>query len=99
VRVDLVDVFAEFGARLSLNFLDLLEATALDEGALGLEVLGKDLGELSAHVGEDVVGGELEEGFEGGHVGAHLDDVLEGLLGLVLEVLGRLLEHVDGEEA
>ena len=98
MRVDLIDVFAELGTRLSLNFLDLLETTTLDESALGLEVLGKDLGELSAHVGEDVVGSELEEGFEGGNVGAHLDDVLEGLLGLVLEVLGRLLEHVHGEE-
>jgi len=98
VRVDLIDVFTEFASRLSLNLLDLLEAAGLHEGALGLEVLGKDLGELGAHVGEDVVGGELEEGFEGGNVRAHLDDVLEGFLGLVLEVLGGLLEHVHGEE-
>jgi hypothetical protein len=32
-------------------------------------------------------------------VSAHLDDVLEGLLGLVLKVLAGLLEHVHGEEA
>jgi hypothetical protein len=29
-------------------------------------------------------------------VGAHLDDVLECLLGLVFEVLAALRKHVDG---
>jgi len=32
-------------------------------------------------------------------VSAHLDDILEGLLRLVLEVLRGLLEHVDSKEA
>jgi len=57
VRVDLINVFAEFASLLSLNFLDLLEATALDECALGLEVLGENLGKLGTYVGKDVVGG------------------------------------------
>jgi hypothetical protein len=98
VRVDLVDVLAQLGARLGLDLLDLLEAAGLHEGALGLELGGEDLGELGANVGEDVVGGELEEGFQGGHVGAHLDDVLESLLRLVLQVLGGVGKHVHGEE-
>ena len=54
---------------------------------------------MGADVGEYVVGGELEEGLESGEMGAHLDDVLEGLLGLVLEVLGALRDHVDGQES
>ena len=60
VRVDLVNVLTEFASGLSLNFLNLLEATTLDKGTFSLEVLGKDLGKLSADVGEDVVGGERE---------------------------------------
>ena len=56
VSIDLVDVLAELAAGLCLNLLALLEATALDECALGLEVGREDLGELSANVGEDVVG-------------------------------------------
>merc|ERR1712127_65686 len=87
VRVDLVDVLSELGAGLGLDLLDLLEAAGLHEGTLGFELGGKHFRELGAHVGEDVVGGELEEGFQGGHVGAHLDDVLERLLGLVLQSL------------
>lgn len=99
VRVNFVDVLAELGALLGLDLLNFLEATTLDEGTLGFEVLGKNLSELSADVGENIVGSELEEGFEGGDVGAHLDNVFEGLLGLVLQVLGRFLEHVDGKES
>jgi hypothetical protein len=99
VRVDFVDVFAQFGAWLGLDVLDLLEATALHEGALCFQVLGQDLGELSANVGEDVVGGEREKWFEGWDMGAHLDDVLEGLFRLVLQVLGAVLQHEDGQEA
>ena len=97
--VDLVDVFSEFAAGLGGDFLDLLESTGLNESSLGLEVEGEDLSELGADVGEDVVGGELEEGLEGGDVGAHLDDVLESLLGLILKVLGALGKHVDGKES
>jgi len=99
VRVDLINVLAKFASLFSLNFLDLLEATTLDEGALGLEVLGENLSKLGTDVGKDVVGGQLEQGLEGGHMSAHLDDILEGLLRLVLEVLRGLLEHVDGKEA
>merc|ERR1712127_300785 len=98
VRVDLVDVLSELGAGLGLDLLDLLEAAGLHEGTLGFELGGKHFRELGAHVGEDVVGGELEEGFQSGHVGAHLDDVLEGLLRLVLQVLGGVGKHVHGEE-
>jgi hypothetical protein len=98
VRVDLINVLAELGAGFGLDLLDLLETTGLDESALSFELGGEDLGELSANVGQDVVGGQLEEGFKGGDVSAHLDDVLECLLGFVLEVLGGVLEHVDGEE-
>lgn len=59
VRVDLVDVLLKLAALLGLNFLNLLEATALDEGSLGFEVGGKHLGELSADIGKDVVWCEL----------------------------------------
>ena len=43
--------------------------------------------------------GKGEEWFEGGDMGAHLDDVLEGFLGFVFQVLGAgaLLQHVDGK--
>lgn len=99
VAVDLVDVFSELAAGLGLDLLDLLETAGLNEGTLGLEVGGEDLGELGAHVGEDVVGGELEEGLKGGKVGAHLDDVLKGFLCLILKVLGAFGKHVDGKEA
>jgi hypothetical protein len=98
VAVDFVDVLSEFAAWLSLDFLDLLESSALNESSLGLKVLGEDLGELGADVSQDVVWSQLEEWLEGWQVGAHLDDVLQGLLGLVLEVLGGLGEHVDGEQ-
>jgi len=87
VRVDLVDVLAEFAALFGLDLLDFLETTTLDESTFGLEVLRKDLGELSADVGENIVGGELEEGLEGGHVSAHLNNVFKGFLGFVLQVL------------
>ena len=100
VRVNGIDVLAELAAWSSLDLLNSLETTALDEGLLGLGVLRKDLGELSSDVCEDIVGGEDEEGLQGGQVGAHLDDILEGLLRFVFEV-GRalaLLHHVDGEE-
>ena len=101
MRVDSVDVLAELGAGGGIDLLNTLEATRLDEGLLGLGVLGKNLGELGSNVGEDVVGGEDEEGFEGRKVSAHLDDILEGLLGFVLKVGGALafLHHVDGEES
>jgi len=80
VRVDLVDVFAKLAARLCLEVLNLLETATLDEGALCLEVLGKDLGKLGTDVGQDVVGGASQEGFESGYVRAHLDNVFQGLL-------------------
>jgi len=99
VRVNFVNVLAELGALLGLDFLNFLEATTLNEGTLGFEVLGKDLSELGADVGEDVVRSELEEGLEGGDVSAHLDNVFESFLGFVLKVLGRFLEHVDGKES
>lgn len=100
MRVNCVDVFAELGAWGGVDFLDALEATTLDESLLGLGVLGKNLGELSSDVGENIVGGKDEKRFERGQVSAHLDDVLKSLLGLVLKV-GRaltLLHHVHGEE-
>ena len=100
MRVNCVDVFAELAAWGGVDFLNALEATTLDEGLLGLGVLGKNLGELGGDVGEDIVGGKDEKRFERGQVSAHLDDVLESLLGLVLKVGGALtlLHHVHGEE-
>ena len=80
VRVDLVDVLAKLAARLSLDLLDLLEATRLHKGALSLELSRENLSELGTDVGEDIVGGELKEGFKSRDVGAHLDNVLESLL-------------------
>ena len=100
MRINGIDVLAELAAWSSLDLLNSLETTTLDEGLLGLGVLRKDLGELGGDVGEDIVGGKDEKGLQGGKVGAHLDDILEGLLGFVLEVGGALslLHHVDGEE-
>jgi hypothetical protein len=98
VRVDLINVFAELASRFGLDLLDLLETTGLHKCALSFELEGKNLSELSANVGQDVVGSQLEEGFKSGNVGAHLDNVLKSLLRLVLEILAGLLEHVDGEE-
>ncbi|MFN9952414.1 MAG: hypothetical protein ACK55I_04880, partial [bacterium] len=99
MRVDLINVFSELAAWLSLDLLALLEASALDKGSLCLEVGGKHLGKLSADVGEDVVGSKLKERLKSWEVSAHLDDVLEGLLSLVLEVLRALGQHVDCQEA
>ena len=100
MRVDCIDILAKFAAWGGIDFLNTLEATTLDECLLCFGVLGKDLGELGSDIGEDVVGGEDEEWFEGGQVGAHLDDILEGLLGFIFQVGGALtlLHHVDGEE-
>ena len=41
----------------------------------------------------------MKEWLKSRQVSAHLDDVLEGLLGFILEILGALWEHVDGEES
>lgn len=87
LAVDLVDVLAELAAGLGLDLLDLLETTALHEGALRFEVGRKDFGELSADVGENVVGSQLQEGLKRGQVSAHLDNVLKGLFGLILKIL------------
>lgn len=87
VRINLVDVLAKLAAGLSLDLLDLLEATRLDKGALSLELSGENLSELGADVSKNIVRGELQEGFKSGDMGAHLDNVLQSLLGLVLEVL------------
>lgn len=99
VSIDFVDVFAEFAAWFGLDLLAFLEATALNESALGLEVGWEYLCELSANVCEDIVGSELKEGLKSRQVGAHLDDVLKSLLGLVLKILGALGKHVDSEES
>lgn len=82
-----------------MDLLDLLEATALNEGTLGLEVGWENLGELGANIGKNVVRGKLKEGLKCGKMGAHLDDVLKSLLGLILEILGALRKHVDGKES
>jgi hypothetical protein len=99
VCVDLVNVFSEFGAGASFNFLDLGEPTALHEGLLGFEVLGKHLRELATDELQDVVGGQLEERLQRGQVGAHLDDVLQGFLCLLLQIARTLREHVDSQES
>ena len=98
-RVDFVDVLAEFASGFGLNLLALLETSGLNEGSLGFEVCGKNLCELSANVGKDVVGGELKEGLKGGQVSAHLDDVLKSFLGLIFKILGALRKHVNSEES
>jgi len=84
VRINLVDVLAKLAAGLSLDLLDLLEATRLDEGALSLELSGENLSELGADVSKNIVRGELQEGLKSGDMGTHLDNVLQSLLGLVL---------------
>jgi hypothetical protein len=100
VRVDGVDVLAELAAGCGVDLLNALETSTLDESLLGLGVLGKNLGELGGNVGKNVVRSADQEGFKRGEVSAHLDDVLQGLLGLVLKIGGALsfLHHVDGEE-
>ena len=84
MRVDFVNVLAEFASAVGLDFLNFLEATTLYESTLGLQVLGEDLSELSTDVGENIVRSKLEERFEGRDVSAHLDNVFECLLGFVL---------------
>ena len=99
--VNRVDILAELAAWGSIDLLNALETTALNKCLLCFRVLGEHLGELRGDVGEDVIGGEDEQGFEGGKVRAHLDNILEGLLRFVFQV-GRalsLLHHVDGQEA
>ena len=71
----------------------------MNEGSLGLQVLREDLGELSGNIGQNVVWSKLEEWLESWQMGAHLDDVLQGFLGFVLEILGAFWEHVDSEES
>jgi len=99
VRINLVNVLAQFAARLGLNLLYFLETAGLHEGTLRLQVRWKHFSELSTYVSKDVVGSKLEEGFEGGQVGAHLDDVLQGFLGFIFKVLGAFTEHVYCEES
>jgi hypothetical protein len=91
MRVNFVNVLAEFASLFGLDFLNFLEATTLHESAFGFQVLGEDLSELSADVGENIVRSKLEERFEGRDVSAHLDNVFECLLGFVLQVLGGFL--------
>ena len=99
MRVNLVDVLSKLAAWFGLYLLDLLETARLDEGSLGLEVRGKDLSELGADVGEDVVWSKLEEWLKGWQVGAHLDDVFKGFLRLVFQIFGAFWEHVNGEKS
>ncbi len=56
LQVDLIDIFSELAAGFSLDLLDLGETSTLNEGLLGFKVLGQYLGELSANIGEYVVG-------------------------------------------
>ena len=51
MRVDSIDVLAELAAWSSVDLLDALEATTLDEGLLGFGVLWENLGELGSDVG------------------------------------------------
>ena len=97
--VDFINVLSELAAGLSLNFLDFLETTALNECTLGLKILRKDFGELSTNVGKNVIGSQLEKRLKSRKVSAHLDDVLESLLSLILKILGRLREHVDSQKS
>ena len=96
VRVDGVDILAELGARCCVDFLNTLEASTFDKGLLGLVVLGKNFGKLGGDVSEDVVRSEDEEGFKRGKMGAHLNNIFQGLLRFVLQVSGSLsfLHHV-----
>ena len=80
VRVDLIDGFSEFGAGLSLDFLNFLETARLNELTLRFEVLGQNASELSANVSENIVGRETEQGLKSGNVRAHLDNVFQSLL-------------------
>ena len=99
MRVDLVDVLSELGAWLSLYLLDLLETTRLNEGSLGFDVGWENLGKLGSYIGQDVVRGELQEWLKGWEMSAHLDNVLERFLGLVLKILRALWKHIDGKES
>ena len=80
MRVDLVHVFSKLATWLGLNFLDLLESSALHECSFSLKVEGKHLSKLSAHVGENVVGSKLEKRLKGWEMSAHLDNVFKSLL-------------------
>lgn len=80
MRVDLINIFTQLAAWLSLDLLDLLESARLHERTLSLELGRKNLCELSTNVGKNVVWSELKKGFKSGNVSAHLDNVLQGLL-------------------
>jgi len=80
VTINLVDVFSELAARLCFDLLDLLEAAALDECALGFEVLWQYLCKLGTDVGKDVVRSQAKEWFKGWDMGAHLNNILQSLL-------------------
>ena len=71
----------------------------MNESALCLEVSRKNLSELSANVGEDIVWSELKEGLKSRQVGAHLDDVLKSLLSLILKILREVGGHHNSADA
>jgi len=98
VLIDLINALLKLAAWLSLDLLNLLETTGLNECSLGIKVGGENFGELGANVSKNVVGGKLKKRLKGGHVSAHLDNVFEGLLGLILKVLGAAFKHVDSEQ-
>jgi hypothetical protein len=54
VRVDLVNVLPKLAAWLRVDLLNLLEASALEEGSFCFEIGREGLGELSTDVGQDL---------------------------------------------
>lgn len=64
-RVDLVDVLLELISGFSLDFLDLFEATLLNERLLGGRVVWQGLGELVQHVVKDLSRAVFDQRFEG----------------------------------
>ena len=99
MRVDLLDVLAQLASLFGLDLLYLLEAARLHEGSLVFHVRRQNLGKLGTDVCKDVVWSQVKEWLEGREMGAHLDDVLERLLGLVLQILRTLWKHVNGKES
>mmetsp|Transcript_5005 Transcript_5005/g.16545 ORF Transcript_5005/g.16545 Transcript_5005/m.16545 type:complete len:215 (+) Transcript_5005:587-1231(+) len=84
---DGADEVAELGARLGLQFENLLQAARHHEGAAGGDIVRKDLGKLLHHVSQDGLRCVVQKRLECRQMDALLDDRLECAFGLGFEVL------------
>mmetsp|Transcript_24156 Transcript_24156/g.61786 ORF Transcript_24156/g.61786 Transcript_24156/m.61786 type:complete len:418 (+) Transcript_24156:414-1667(+) len=95
---DGTDHVLELRTIVGLELEDLLERTRHDERAARRHVVRQHLCKLVDDVLQDLVRGVVQQRLERRQVDALLDDGLEGTLGLRLEVVGRCLVQVHGEQ-